>query len=178
VKPLREDLPLLEGYECLDGAVLVIYSPGTEEQAAEMQYLLEAGAGALSEVLDVEPPELEACLLADEDWDEAPRESARAYSLGLPYFTRSVHPPALKSMKRAPGGCLPAFRATATSVSYRSCLETTANVASRTAEKSAIDPATLGESISTRGVAASAASRCCSGVAPGAPTTPEVSTPS
>jgi hypothetical protein len=95
VKPLREDLPLLEGYECLDGAVLVIYSPGTEEQAAEMQYLLEAGAGALSEVLDVEPPELEACLLADEDWDEAPRESARAYSLGLPYFTRSVHPPAL-----------------------------------------------------------------------------------
>ncbi len=95
MKPLREDLSPLEGYECLDGAVPVIYSPGVEEQASEMQQLLETGAVSLSEVLDVEPPELEAFIVADEDWDEAPRESVRVYPLGLPYFTRSVHPPAL-----------------------------------------------------------------------------------
>ncbi len=95
MKPLREDLSLLEGYGYLDGAVPVFYSPGTEEQASEMQQLLETGAGALAEVLDVEPPELEAFIVADEDWAEAPRESVRAYPLGLPYFTRSVRPPAL-----------------------------------------------------------------------------------
>jgi hypothetical protein len=95
VKPLREDLSLLEGYGYLDGAVPVVYSPGTEEQAAEMQQLLETGVVSLSEMFDVEPPELEAFLVADEDWDEAPRESVRAYPLGLPYFTRSVRPPAL-----------------------------------------------------------------------------------
>ena len=95
MKPLREDLSPLEGYECLDGAVPVIYSPGVEEQAAEIQYLLETGAVSLSEVLAVEPPELEVFLVADEAWDEAPRESVRAYPLGLPYFTRSVRPPAL-----------------------------------------------------------------------------------
>lgn len=95
MKPLREDLSLLEGYGYLDGAVPVFYSPGTEEQAAEMQQLLETGVVSLSEMFDVEPPELEAFLVADEDWDEAPRESVRAYPLGLPYFTRSVRPPAL-----------------------------------------------------------------------------------
>jgi hypothetical protein len=95
VKPLREDLSPLEGYECLDGAVPVIYSPGVEEQAAEIQYLLKTGAVSLSELLAVDSPELEVFLVADEDWDEAPRESVRAYPLGLPYFTRSVHPPAL-----------------------------------------------------------------------------------
>jgi hypothetical protein len=95
VKPLREDLSLLEGYGYLDGAVPVVYSPGTEEQAAEMQQLLETGVVSLSEMFDVEPSELEAFLVADEDWDEAPRESVRAYPLGLPYFTRSVRPPAL-----------------------------------------------------------------------------------
>ena len=95
MKPLREDLSLLEGYGYLDGAVSVVYSPGTEEQATEMQQLLETGVVSLSEMFDVEPPNLEAFLVADEDWDEAPRESARTYPLGLPYFTRSVRPPAL-----------------------------------------------------------------------------------
>lgn len=95
MKPLREDLSLLEGYGYLDGAVPVVYSPGTEEQATEMQQLQETGVVYLSEMFDVEPPELEAFLVADEDWSEAPRESAHAYPLGLPYFTRSVRPPAL-----------------------------------------------------------------------------------
>jgi hypothetical protein len=85
----------LPAYERLEGVIPVVYSPGTEEQAAEMQHLLETGAEALSEMLVMEPPEIEAFLVADEDWDEAPRESARAYPWGLPYFTRSVHPPAL-----------------------------------------------------------------------------------
>ena len=85
----------LPGYKRLDGVVPVVHSPGAEEQAAEMQQLLETGAVSLSEMFDVEPPELEAFLVAGEDWYEAPRESARAYPLGLPYFTRSVHPPAL-----------------------------------------------------------------------------------
>jgi hypothetical protein len=85
----------LPAYERLEGVIPVVYSPGTKEQAAEMQHLLETGAEALSEMLVMEPPEIEAFLVADEDWDEAPRESARAYPWGLPYFTRSVHPPAL-----------------------------------------------------------------------------------
>jgi hypothetical protein len=34
-------------------------------------------------------------LVADEDWNEAPREGERAYPKGLPYFTRSARPPAL-----------------------------------------------------------------------------------
>ena len=85
----------LPDYESLEGVIPVAYSPGADEQAAEMQHLLETGAEALSEMLVMEPPEIEALLVADEDWDEAPRESARAYPLGLPYFTRSVHPPAL-----------------------------------------------------------------------------------
>ncbi len=49
----------------------------------------------LAEMLDVEPPELEAFLVTEEDWGEAPRESEHAYPTGLPYFTRSVSPPAL-----------------------------------------------------------------------------------
>jgi hypothetical protein len=44
--------------------------------------------------------------LADEDWREAPRENARAYPPGLPYFTRSVRPPALV----LPETLSPAFR--------------------------------------------------------------------
>jgi hypothetical protein len=38
---------------------------------------------------------LEAMLIADEAWNEAPREGERAYPKGLPYFTRSARPPAL-----------------------------------------------------------------------------------
>ncbi len=49
----------------------------------------------ISEILGVEPPELEALLVADGDWEDAPRDNARPYPLGLPYFTRTVLPPAL-----------------------------------------------------------------------------------
>jgi hypothetical protein len=87
--------PTLPGYERLDGAVPVVHAPGMEKPAAKVRWLLMTGAASLSEMLDAEPPELEALLVADEDWDETPRENVRAYPPGLPYFTRSVWPPAL-----------------------------------------------------------------------------------
>ena len=63
----------LAGYARLDGAVPVFYPPGLVERAARARDLLEAGTSALSEILAVEPPELEALLVADEDREEAPR---------------------------------------------------------------------------------------------------------
>ena len=57
--------------------------------------MLAAGSAALSEILGVEPPELEALLVADADWNRAPRENERPYPPGLPYFTRAARPPAL-----------------------------------------------------------------------------------
>jgi hypothetical protein len=68
--------------------------------------LLETGASALSEILGVEPPELEALLVADEDWEEAPRENEHPYPPGLPYFTRAARPPTLV----LPETLSPAFR--------------------------------------------------------------------
>ena len=79
----------------MNGELPVVYAPGIEERASEVRQLLEAGSGALSALLEVEPPELEAILVADEDWSEAPREGEHAYPKGLPYFTRSIRPPAL-----------------------------------------------------------------------------------
>jgi hypothetical protein len=66
-----------------------------EERATELLRNLEPGTSSLSEILGVEPPELEALLVADGDWEDAPRDNARPYPLGLPYFTRTVRPPAL-----------------------------------------------------------------------------------
>lgn len=86
---------ILQNYQRLDGELPVVYAPGTEEQATKLRGLLATGMEKLSEVLGAEPPELEAFLITDEDWEEAPRENARAYPPGLPYFTRSVRPPAL-----------------------------------------------------------------------------------
>lgn len=57
--------------------------------------LLDAGTEALSDLLGTEPPSLDALLVAEEDWSEAPRENSRPYPHGLPYFTRSVRPPAM-----------------------------------------------------------------------------------
>jgi len=85
----------LPDYERLPGAVSVFHALGMVERAAEASMLLERGAAALSGMLDLETPELQAFLVAEEDWDEAPRESERAYPPGLPYFTRSTRPPAL-----------------------------------------------------------------------------------
>ena len=83
------------GYERLDSAIPIFHRSGTEERAVAVWRLLRTGTGALSELLAVEPPALQAFLVGDEDWDEAPRERGRAYPPGLPYFTRSVWPPAL-----------------------------------------------------------------------------------
>jgi hypothetical protein len=87
--------PAPRAYERLRGAIPLAYAPGSEERAAEVSRLLEAGTDALREILGVEPPELEALLVAGEDWERAPRENERPYPPGLPYFTRSTRPPAL-----------------------------------------------------------------------------------
>jgi hypothetical protein len=68
--------------------------------------LLEIGATTLSEILAVEPPGIVALLVADEDWEGAPRENERPYPRGLPYFTRAARPPTLV----LPETLSPAFR--------------------------------------------------------------------
>jgi hypothetical protein len=88
----RDSFPL-PGYERLDGEIPVFHPPGLEERAVEERDLLEVGATVLSEILDVEPPGLEALLVADDDWKRAPRENDRPYPSGLPYFTRAARPP-------------------------------------------------------------------------------------
>src|SRR5215218_1579563 len=90
-----QGLAALPGYGRLDGGIPVVHPPGMGERAAEMRRLLEAGTSSISAVLEVEPPVLEALLVADSDWDDAPRDNAHPYPPGLPYFTRSVEPPAL-----------------------------------------------------------------------------------
>ena len=102
----RREAAGLPGYERLEGRVPVVYPPNLEERAAEARDLLEAGSAALSEVLAVEPPELEALLVADASWRQAPRENERPYPPGLPYFTRAATPPALV----LPQTLSPAFR--------------------------------------------------------------------
>lgn len=82
-------------YESLDGPVPVLHAPRLAQQAREVRRYLEQGAGDLSEILAVEPPELTALVVGDEDWEEAPRENRRPYPTGLPYFTRSTEPPVL-----------------------------------------------------------------------------------
>ena len=94
-EPAARDPSPLPGYERLGGAFPVLHPPGLEERAGEVRDLLEAGVTALSQILDAEPPELECLLVADEDWEEAPRENERPYPPGLPYFTRAQNPPAL-----------------------------------------------------------------------------------
>lgn len=86
---------ILPGYERLPGVVPSVHTPQMEQSAAKVGWILETGAGALSEVLLVEPPKLEAMLIPYEDWEQAPRENTYAYPPGLPYFTCNVHPPAL-----------------------------------------------------------------------------------
>lgn len=81
-------------YDRLDGVVPVVYPPDLEERARELRDILQTGSRELSSVLGTGPPALQALLVADEDWREAPR-AARPYPPGLPYFTRSTLPPAL-----------------------------------------------------------------------------------
>jgi hypothetical protein len=91
----RREAAVLPGYERQGVATPVVYPPGLRERAAEARDVLAAGSAALSEILGVEPPELEALLVADADWGRAPRENERPYPPGLPYFTRATRPPAL-----------------------------------------------------------------------------------
>lgn len=83
------------GYVRLDGDVPLVHAPRLAERAGEVRGYLARGYRTLAEILSVGPPEVCALLVAGEDWDEAPRENARPYPPGLPYFTRSVEPPAL-----------------------------------------------------------------------------------
>ena len=85
----------LPGYERLAGTIPIVYAPHLRERARGLSALVNDGAEALSGILEVEPPGIEAALVAEGDWPEAPRESERPYPHGLPYFTRSVRPPAL-----------------------------------------------------------------------------------
>lgn len=86
---------ILPDYEHLAGMVPVLHAPGMADRAEGLRGLLETGADVLSEMLAAEPPRLQALLVADEDWREAPRESGRPYPPGLPYFTRATDPPSL-----------------------------------------------------------------------------------
>ena len=85
----------LPGYERLDAQVPVLYAPRLAGKARELSDYLTQGYGALGRILSVKPPGIIAYLVADEDWSGAPRDNARPYPPGLPYFTRSVEPPAL-----------------------------------------------------------------------------------
>jgi hypothetical protein len=90
-----QELATLSDYERLAGAVPVHYPPALEDRARELHGLLETGVRELSLMLEVEPPELQALLVMEEDRQDAPRENDIPYPQGLPYFTRSVTPPAL-----------------------------------------------------------------------------------
>jgi hypothetical protein len=92
----REKRPsfALPGYERLEGGALpVVHPPSLVRRAEEVRDLLEVGTTSLSELIGVDPPMIEALLVADEDWEEAPRENACPYPPGLPYFTRAASPP-------------------------------------------------------------------------------------
>ncbi len=82
-------------YRRLDGPVPVLHPPRLADEARRVRGYLTQGSRTMSDILGVEPPRLSALLVADEDWDGAPRENERPYPRGLPYFTRSVEPPAL-----------------------------------------------------------------------------------
>ncbi|HEV8224672.1 MAG TPA: hypothetical protein VGP74_05380, partial [Rubrobacteraceae bacterium] len=78
----RRVAAVLPGYERLGGVPPLVYPPELGERAAEAQDVFAAGSAALSEILGVEPPELEALLVADADWTRAPRENERPYPPG------------------------------------------------------------------------------------------------
>lgn len=85
----------LQGYERLEGAVPVAHAPDLAERAREVGFLLEMGAWEISDLLEEPVPKLEALLVSNGDWRDAPREGRSPYPPGLPYLTRSTDPPAL-----------------------------------------------------------------------------------
>ena len=94
-------------YKRLDGPVPVFHPEHLAAEAQRVHGYLTQGSDAMADIiLAVRPMEggetphrgvssVRAFLVADEDWDGAPRENERPYPRGLPYFTRSVEPPAL-----------------------------------------------------------------------------------
>jgi hypothetical protein len=83
------------GYERLDAEVPLFYAPRLAGRAGSLSGYLAQGYRTLGRILSVEPPVVVAYLVAGEDWYDAPRDNARPYPPGLPYFTRSVEPPAM-----------------------------------------------------------------------------------
>ena len=88
------------GYLRLDGPVPLFHAPRLAERAREVLGHLTRGSEALAGRLGAGTPSrgvpaMRAFLVAGGDWHRAPRENARPYPPGLPYFTRSVAPPAL-----------------------------------------------------------------------------------
>jgi hypothetical protein len=75
--------------------VPVLYAPRLAGKASDLSDYLTQGYRTLGRILSIDPPGIIAYLVADEDWIRAPRDNARPYPPGLPYFTRSVEPPAL-----------------------------------------------------------------------------------
>jgi hypothetical protein len=84
-----------QGYGRLEGEVPVFYAPRLAGKAREIQDYLAQGYRALGQILSVGHPWTVAYLVAEGDWQRAPRDNARPYPPGFPYFTRSVEPPAL-----------------------------------------------------------------------------------
>jgi hypothetical protein len=90
-------------YEKLDGAVPFFHAPELSSLASEIRRYLDAGISALTEIFKSEAtrrvvsaaPELRAVVVAEDEWEKAPRESEHPYPPGLPYFTRSTEPPTL-----------------------------------------------------------------------------------
>jgi hypothetical protein len=89
----REAAP--PGYERLDAELPLLYAPRLAGKAASLSCYLAQGYRTLGRIISVEPPRIVAYLVAGEDWNDAPRDNMRPYPPGLPYFTRSVEPPAL-----------------------------------------------------------------------------------
>ncbi len=92
--------PMIPGYLRLDGPVPLFHAPRLAERAGEVLGHLTRGSEAMAGLLGTGTPRrgvptMRAFLVAEEDWHRAPRENAHPYPPGLPYFTRSVAPPAL-----------------------------------------------------------------------------------
>ena len=88
-------------YLRLDGPVPLFHAPRLAGGAEEVLGHLTRGHDALAGLLGVGTPRrrcvptVRAFLVAGEDWHRAPRGNEHPYPPGLPYFTRSVEPPAL-----------------------------------------------------------------------------------
>lgn len=103
--------------ERLDGAVPVAFSPGLETLAGRIQRHLDAGMEALADIFDSETDRretvsVEAIVVADGDWEFAPRENEHPYPPGLPYFTRSTEPPTLVLPEKLSSAIQPRTEAT------------------------------------------------------------------